>query len=117
MLAVQSMCELLKTHPHFNFRSNIISTLVPLSDSQNDKVVTCECFLLILPQISELCCNCFTSIFKNELNSELSQEIVAAIAAMVKSKQFFVRSEVLDTFLVLPLTEDLYDIDIFSNER
>lgn len=37
-VSVRCMCELLSTHPQFNFRSNIIATLVPLSDYPSNEV-------------------------------------------------------------------------------
>jgi hypothetical protein len=37
-LALKCLIQLLCDLPHFNFRSNIIQTLVPLMNSQNDSV-------------------------------------------------------------------------------
>lgn len=42
--SVRCLCELLKTHPHFNFSSNIVTLLCPLLTSHNNKVL----FIIVL---------------------------------------------------------------------
>ena len=49
VVAVQCMCKLLTTHPHFNYRSDVITFLVPLMTHRHSKVSPgpqCVCTVL-----------------------------------------------------------------------
>ena len=61
-LAVNCMCDLLVTHPYFNFANNIAKFLIPLLDSK-------------LPAIREAVFKCFTQIFKEDKRGELSLSV------------------------------------------
>ena len=37
-IAVQCLCQLLITHPHFNYRTNIISVIIPFMLHHDSKV-------------------------------------------------------------------------------
>ena len=38
LIAVRCMCDLLKSHPHFNFASNLAKIIVPEITSKNEEV-------------------------------------------------------------------------------
>ena len=38
LLALRCLGDLLATHPHFNFRTNIIATIAPYMNSNNNEV-------------------------------------------------------------------------------
>lgn len=48
VLAARCLCEILKAHPHFNYRNNIIKVLVPYMNRGNKEVALilfnkCQC--------------------------------------------------------------------------
>ena len=94
MIALQCLCDLLKTVPHFNFRTNVMAVLVPkMNDDSTDN------------QISSLCCHTVQSIFKTDSVGEMSLEIVQLINKLVKSQSFKIEPCVLETFLSLRLRD------------
>jgi nucleolar complex protein 3 len=56
-VAVRALAALLVTHPHFNFRSNIIARLVPLADCRVDQVHGALHFLFV-PIVTTGMCVC-----------------------------------------------------------
>ncbi|CAH1253716.1 NOC3L [Branchiostoma lanceolatum] len=89
-VAVKCMCELLVSLMHFNFRTNIMSVIVPLMDSYNS-------------DIADLCCDTVKKVFKQDRQGDSTMEVVKLITGMVKSKAFSVQSKVLETFLALKI--------------
>lgn len=93
LVAVQCMCDLLTSLPHFNYHMNLIAVLVP---RMNDR--------LLDGQISKLCCNAFTTLFKQDSVGSVSLEAVRIISKFVKSKGFRVEPCVLETLLYLRIS-------------
>lgn len=90
LVAVQCMCDLLISLPHFNFHTNLVAVLVP---RMNDKSLH--------GQISKMCFNAFATLFKQDSLGSVSLEAVRVISKFVKSKGFRVQPCVLETFLHL----------------
>jgi len=98
---IQLLCDL----PHFNFRSNIIQTIVPLMNSRIDS-------------ISEMACRGIETLFKKDRKGEATLEIVRTISQMIKANSYKSRPQVLRTFLVLNLSEELEEgIDIINPKK
>lgn len=89
--SVLCLCELLKSAPHFNFRSNILSVVVRQMNNRQ-----CE-------EVSEACCSAVANVFRTDAQGEISLEAARLVAKMIQNKGFRVRQEVLRTFLSLPL--------------
>ena len=89
--AIVSLCELLKSAPHFNFRSKILSIVTRQASNRN-----CD-------QVATSCCNALTHIFKNDSHGEISLETTRMLTKMIYNRNFQVRPELLHTFLHLPL--------------
>lgn len=102
LVAVQCMCDLLTSLPHFNFHTNLVAVLVP---RMNDKSLD--------GQISKLCYNAFVTLFKQDSVGSVSLETVRVISKFVKSKGFRVQPCVLETFLSLRINQ----VDIQSLKK
>ena len=89
--AIMCLCELLKSAPHFNFRSNILTVVVKQMNNRN-----CE-------EVSAACCGAVNKIFSTDVQGEIALEASRLVAKMVKDRNFSVRPEVLRTLLALPL--------------
>jgi nucleolar complex protein 3 len=92
--AVLSLCELLKTAPHFNFRSNILSVVVRQTNN-----LTCE-------EVSEACCVAVRHVFATDTQGEIALEATRSMAKLIKERFSTgnrVVPRVLKTFLSLPL--------------
>ncbi|XP_070539913.1 nucleolar complex protein 3 homolog [Ptychodera flava] len=99
-VAARCMCNLMTSLSHFNYRSNIISLIVPLV-ADKDK------------QISDMCCDAVRQLFKEDPLGEASLDAVKVITRIVKAKNFHVKRKVLDTFLALKIK----DIDLNAQEN
>ncbi|GFG40146.1 hypothetical protein Cfor_08231, partial [Coptotermes formosanus] len=91
-LALNCMCDLLVTHPYFNFSHNLVQMLVPYLNHH-------------LGAVRQLCADSFSSIFKNDKRGEISLEIVRRINRLVKSRSHSVHSEVLKVLLSLRIKD------------
>jgi nucleolar complex protein 3 len=65
--ALKCQCELLRSVPHFNLRSKLITNIVNYACQPNS-------------QISTLCCDCLIRIIGNDVQGDLSFDIVRSIA-------------------------------------
>ncbi|XP_060069533.1 nucleolar complex protein 3 homolog [Ylistrum balloti] len=92
IMALRCMCEMLVKHPHFNYRNNIVNVIVPYMNKGNI-------------QMSCIACETVRDVFKEDRAGHVSLEIVKAISKMIKSRNFRVKREVLDTFLSLRIKE------------
>ncbi|KAI0082699.1 nucleolar complex-associated protein 3 [Panus rudis PR-1116 ss-1] len=93
--ALQCMCTLLVDVTHFNFRVNIMSTVVAcLSRKSWDKT-------------SDLCLNALIKVFRADLTGVPSLEIVRLLNRMIKERKFNVHPEVLSCLLHLRLKTEL----------
>jgi len=85
---------LLTSVPHFNFRPNLISVLVPLMNVNSKK-------------LSDYANQVFETLFEDLNNEEASLEATKKISNYIKAKKFRVKPDIIRTFLQLPLTEEL----------
>ena len=86
-----SLCELLKSAFHFNFRSNLL-TLVVRNTNCSTSAVICEA-----------CCEAVKYVFVHDAQGEVSLEATRQVAKMIKDRNMKVHAEVLKTFVSLPL--------------
>lgn len=105
-VAVQCMCDLLTSLPHFNFHTNLVAVLVP---RMNDKCLD--------GQISKQCFDAFVKLFKQDSLGKVSLEAVKFISKFVKRKQFRVQPCVLETFLHLRINPLVIQALKKSNEK
>uniref|UniRef100_A0A4W3K2U6 Nucleolar complex protein 3 homolog n=1 Tax=Callorhinchus milii TaxID=7868 RepID=A0A4W3K2U6_CALMI len=91
-VAIKCLCELLVALPHFNFHNNITVMIVPLMNDASK-------------QISEMCCEAVKKLFKQDKVGESSLTMVKVISGLVKSRNYEIKSEVLNTFLSLRIKE------------
>ncbi|XP_076438020.1 nucleolar complex protein 3 homolog [Babylonia areolata] len=92
VIAVQCLCSLLTTHPHFNYRSDVVTLLVPYMNHKNS-------------QVSDTVCQAAKRIFVSDKSGEVTLEVVRAIAKLVKSRKFKVQAKVVETLLCLRIKE------------
>jgi nucleolar complex protein 3 len=93
-LAVTSMlslCELLKTSFHFNFRSNILSLVIRQMNNRS-----CE-------QVSDACCEAVKHVFEKDSQGEVTMEASRLVAKLIKDYKGTVRPSVVRTFASIPL--------------
>lgn len=88
---VLSLCELLKSAYHFNFRSNILSIVVRQMNHRS-----CD-------QVSDACCEAVGFIFEKDLQGEVAMETARLVAKLVKDYRGVLRPGVVRTFVKLPL--------------
>ena len=91
-LAFKCLCELLRAHSHFNYRTNIIAVIVPYMNNKKSK-------------ISDYIAETIKLLFKEDKNGDVTLEAVRIIAKFIKSRQFNVQPKVLETFLSLRVKE------------
>ncbi|KAK2148093.1 hypothetical protein LSH36_516g00022, partial [Paralvinella palmiformis] len=91
-LAVRCLCELLITHPHFNYRTNIITVVIPFITHRSNK-------------LSDLVCGYVKRLFREDKSGEVTLEVVRLIGRIIKSKHFEVKPKVLQLFLSLKIKE------------
>jgi nucleolar complex protein 3 len=88
---VLSLCELLKSAYHFNFRSNILSIVVRQMNHRS-----CD-------QVSDACCQAVGYVFEKDLQGEVAMETARLVAKLVKDYRGVLRPGVVRTFVKLPL--------------
>nr|GAT58714.1 predicted protein [Mycena chlorophos] len=94
-IALSSMCTLLTELMHFNFRTNLMASIIArLSKKSWDKS-------------SELCLDSIVTVFRKDLTGTASLEIVRLLNRMVKEKRFNVHPNVLSCLLHLRLKTEL----------
>ncbi|XP_074640489.1 nucleolar complex protein 3 homolog [Tubulanus polymorphus] len=89
-VATNCMCSVLIQHPHFNYRTNIINTIVPLLNHNNSK-------------ISDVVSEAVKTIFKEDKTGNVSLEIVRAVTKFIKMKSYSVKIKVLKVFMSLKI--------------
>ncbi|XP_044738304.1 nucleolar complex protein 3 homolog [Chrysoperla carnea] len=91
--AILCMCELLMTHPYFNYSQNIVQVIVPFLNHK-------------LPNIRELVRNSIISIFKEDKKGEITLIIIRKINLLVKLKaESSLHVEVLEPLLALRIKD------------
>lgn len=91
-LAVNCMCDLLITHPYFNFSNNIAKFLIPLLDNK-------------LSSTREIVMKCFTQIFKEDKRGEITLMIVQQLNKYIKPRGHTVHHEVISVLLGLRIKD------------
>jgi nucleolar complex protein 3 len=86
-----SMCELLKSAYHFNFRSNILVVVVRQMNNRY-----CD-------QVSESCCRAVEYVFEKDTQGEVAMEAARHVAKLVKDYRGILRPGVVRSFAKLPL--------------
>lgn len=86
-----SLCELLKSAYHFNFRSNILSIVVRQMNNRQ-----CD-------QVSNACCQAVEFVFEKDTQGEVAMETARLVAKVVKEYRGALRPGVVRTFVKLPL--------------
>ena len=99
---LNTMCQLLNAHAHFNFAKNILHAIVPILSSSN-----LEARNLVKNAVEEL--------FKGDMKGEISLEAVRLINHLVKSRKHNVRPEVVSVLLYLRIKH--VDLDKEKNEE
>jgi nucleolar complex protein 3 len=104
--ALECLSSLLKTHPHFNFRVNILAAVVGLMSSPDKS-------------LSALACASIEQVFERDESSggEVSLEAVRLVSRLVKSRGFRVRAEVVKTFLKVRVSEEVTREDVVKGVR
>ncbi|KAI3337482.1 nucleolar complex-associated protein 3 [Xylariaceae sp. AK1471] len=93
-VAITCASSLLTTHPHFNFRSDLINILVwKLSSRRTDKDF-------------EKALSALTTVFTDDEEGRPSFEAVSTLCRMMKAKDYFVHESVINLFLHLRLLSE-----------
>ena len=87
-MAITCLNELMLSNTHFNFRINILKAIIDGACCK-DK------------QITDLCCQTISTLFKNDQSGEVSLEALRMIARVFKTKNYIVDPIILKTFLHL----------------
>ena len=92
-IGLKCMSQLVLTHPHFNFRQQLVETIVQMM--ANNKY----------PDLSDIACETITKVFRTDKLGELSLEAVKSVAKLVKQRNFMIHPKVLRTLLALRIKE------------
>ncbi|VDO41321.1 unnamed protein product [Haemonchus placei] len=92
MLCLKSMCRLVIAAPHFNYATNIMSSLIRLSLSSHSTVV------------SEVC-DTLNRVFREDLHLRMSLFGARSIASLVTKRKGHVPPQLIATFLSLNIKE------------
>lgn len=89
--SILSLCELLKSAYHFNFRSNILTIVVRQMNNRH-----CD-------QVSNACCQAIEYVFAKDTQGEVAMETARLVAKIVKDYRGALRPGVVRSFVKLPL--------------
>ncbi|CAG9821319.1 unnamed protein product [Phaedon cochleariae] len=92
VLAVNTMCDLLVSHPYFNYSQNIAQALVPFLNNPNKAV-------------RDTVKTSFKTIFKEDKKEEITLRILRIINHYLKNHSHNVHVEMLEVLLVLNLQD------------
>lgn len=62
LLAVQGLCDLLVTHPHFNYAQNVAQAVVPFLNNSR-------------AEVREIAKNCIKQVFKEDKKDEITLNV------------------------------------------
>lgn len=91
MTGILSLCELLKSAYHFNFRSNILNMVIRQMNNR-------EC-----DQVSEACCKAVEHVFEKDTQGQVAMEAARLVAKLIKDYKGVMRPAVVQSFIKLPL--------------
>ncbi|KAJ1906253.1 hypothetical protein IWQ60_012127 [Tieghemiomyces parasiticus] len=94
-VAAQCLCDLLVAVPHFNFRLNILATVVGRMGARD------------FTEVPQLCCRAVIELFREDESGRYSLDAVQAITKLIKAKSYNVNQEVVKSFLHLRLRDEL----------
>lgn len=94
--AANCMAELLTTLSHFNYRSNLIVTIVSNLNLGGEK-----------NEIGDICNRAVKELFRNDSTGEVSLEAVKVISRMAKTKMNHLRPQVLETLMCLNINSQM----------
>jgi len=113
-LCLKSMCTLLTDLTHFNFRTNLMNSIVArLSRRAWDEVGSLFPSLVrstsnsSFLESSVLCLNSLITVLKTDLTGAASLEVVRLLNRMIKEKHYNIRPEVLTCLFYLRLKTEL----------
>eukprot|EP00536_Pseudo-nitzschia_multiseries_P017091 jgi/Psemu1/223731/e_gw1.1374.8.1 len=89
--AMLSLCEVLKSAYHFNFRSNILTIVVRQMNNR------------LCDQVSRACCQAVEFVFEKDTQGEVAMEAARLVAKLVKEYRGALRPGVIRSFVKLPL--------------
>ncbi|KAJ8317063.1 hypothetical protein KUTeg_004967 [Tegillarca granosa] len=72
-IGLQCLCEMLINHPHFNYRNNIITVVVPFMNKGSEK-------------LSEMVCDTVKTVYKGDKSGEVSLEVLDTFLSLKISK-------------------------------
>eukprot|EP00126_Sphaerothecum_destruens_P010198 Sdes_comp20688_c0_seq1m16223 len=101
-IACKCLCELLVNCSSFNFRLNLIATLVPLLRLGVPEGIFVEQCL----RISECVCEHLEVVFESDLLGETSLECVMMIAKLVKSSNYKIPPRAIQVLLSIKISEE-----------
>ncbi|GLV36370.1 uncharacterized protein CBL_08862 [Carabus blaptoides fortunei] len=91
-LAIHCMCDLLITHPYFNFAQNIAQSVVPFLNHR-------------FPPVRQMVNDCCRTIFKEDKKGEITLKILRIINQYLKNRAHNCNVEMLDVLLALRIKE------------
>ncbi|CAO1625523.1 unnamed protein product [Jaminaea pallidilutea] len=94
-VALRSMCVLMTRATHFNFRTNLISSLVSQLSRRS------------WSPDSQQCAEALTECLQRDLTGEVSLEVVRLLNRMIKERRYQVNPKVLNLLLHLRLKDEL----------
>ncbi|KAI8097031.1 nucleolar complex-associated protein-domain-containing protein [Halteromyces radiatus] len=105
LVATRCLCELLMAKPHFNFRLEImVSVVARMSILQWD-------------DMSELSYKAILNLLESDESGRISLDAVKMITRMIKSKGYVVHKKVIDLFLHLRLMDEMAPISSSSIDQ
>ncbi|XP_025834676.1 nucleolar complex protein 3 homolog isoform X3 [Agrilus planipennis] len=90
--SLQTMCDLLVSHPYFNFSENIAQAVIPFLCNKNKSI------RLIVS-------SAFKNVFKEDKRGEITLKIVRLLNQLLKRHTHNVNTEMLEIFLSLKIKE------------
>lgn len=91
-LSLTSMCDLLVTHPYFNYAENIAQVVVPFLNNPN----------AVVRQIVAKCCR---TVFKEDKKEQITLKILQVLNQHLKKHSHNVHVEMLEILLTLKIKE------------
>eukprot|EP01135_Chromosphaera_perkinsii_P006062 Nk52_evm3s388 gene=Nk52_evmTU3s388 len=85
-VATKCLCELLVTRPEFNYRLNIITTLVPLMNMESE------------PKLCEAACEAMASLFQADTLGKATTEAVTLMSRTIKALNYKANPAMVETF-------------------
>ncbi|KAI8083260.1 nucleolar complex-associated protein-domain-containing protein [Gilbertella persicaria] len=104
LVATRCLCELLVSKIHFNFRLEIMVTVVTRMSTMKWN------------EAAQLCSEAIVTVFENDESGKSSFDAVKMIIRMVKSKGYAVNEKVINVFLRLRLKDEMAHSSVKSDE-